>query len=96
MTLNEQIKDVEKLIEDRFRRHELAEVITSMPGIGVLLGAEFLVATGGDLNGFASADHLAGYAAWHPPPKTRGSSAATCTVRAATTECSTACSTHRP
>jgi transposase len=72
MTLNEQIKHTETLIEDRLRRHELAEVILSMPGIGVLLGAEFLAATGGDLTAFASADHLAGYAGLAPVPRDSG------------------------
>ena len=60
--LTEQIEHTDALIEDRFARHELAEVISSMPGIGVLLGAEFLAATGGDMTAFASADHLAGSA----------------------------------
>lgn len=62
LTLTQQIEHTETLIEDRFARHELAEVVTSMPGIGTLLGAEFLAATGGDMTTFASADHLAGYA----------------------------------
>jgi hypothetical protein len=31
-----------------------------MVGIGDLLGAEYLAATGGTLDAFASADHLAG------------------------------------
>jgi transposase len=60
------------LIEGRFRHHELAEVITSMPGIGVVLGAEFLAATGGSMSAFASADHLAGYAGLAPVPKDSG------------------------
>ncbi|WP_433463611.1 IS110 family transposase [Spirillospora sp. CA-128828] len=72
MTLNEQIKTIEQLIEDRFHRHELAEVIESMPGIGVVLGAEFLAATGGSLDQFASADHLAGYAGLAPVPHDSG------------------------
>lgn len=72
MTLNEQIKTIEQLIEDRFRRHELAEVIESMPGIGTVLGAEFLAATGGSLDQFASADHLAGYAGLAPVPQDSG------------------------
>ena len=50
MTLNEQTKDTDKLIEGRFRRHRHAEVITSLPGIGTLLGAESPAATGGDLH----------------------------------------------
>ncbi|GLY91916.1 transposase [Actinoallomurus iriomotensis] len=72
MVLNEQVEHTETLIEDRFNRHEPAEVITSMPGIGVLLGAEFLAATGGDMDRFASADHLAGYAGLAPVPRDSG------------------------
>jgi transposase len=72
ITLTEQIKTIEQLIEDRFHRHELADVIESMPGIGPILGAEFLAATGGDLATFASADHLAGYAGLAPVPHDSG------------------------
>lgn len=50
MTLNEKIAEADKLIEGRFRQHQHAEVIASMPGIGSLLGAEFLAATGGDMD----------------------------------------------
>lgn len=35
MALDEKIAETDKLIEGRFRRHRNAEVITSMPGIGV-------------------------------------------------------------
>jgi transposase len=38
----------------------------------VLLGAEFLVATGGDMAAFHSADHLAGYAGLAPAPRDSG------------------------
>jgi transposase len=72
ITLNEQIQHIETLIEDRFHRHELADVIISMPGIGVLLGAEFLAATGGDMATFGSADRLAGYAGLAPAPHDSG------------------------
>lgn len=58
--LNEQIAETDKLIEARFREHKHAEVITSMPGIGPLLGAEFLAATGGDMTAFDNPDRLAG------------------------------------
>lgn len=71
ITLNEQLKDVDRLIEDRFRRHPSAEVIISMPGIGVLLGAEFLAAVG-DVSRFASADHLASLAGVTPVPRDSG------------------------
>jgi transposase len=72
MSLDEQLKHTDKLIEGRFRRHRSAEVLLSMPGIGVLLGAEFLAATGGDMTAFASPDHLAGYAGLAPAPRDSG------------------------
>ncbi|WTW92364.1 IS110 family transposase [Streptomycetaceae bacterium NBC_01309] len=72
MALNEKIAEVDKLIEGRFRDHELAEVITSLPGMGNLLGAEFLAATGGDMAFFATPDRLAGYAGLAPAPRDSG------------------------
>ncbi|MFJ8820138.1 IS110 family RNA-guided transposase [Amycolatopsis thermoflava] len=72
ISLDEQLKHTDKLIEGRFRHHQHATVLLSMPGIGVLLGAEFLAATGGDLTAFASADHLAGYAGLAPAPRDSG------------------------
>lgn len=71
ITLNEQLKDVDRLIEDRFRRHPQATVIHSMPGIGVLLGAEFIAATG-TLDRFATADRLANFAGVTPVPRDSG------------------------
>jgi transposase len=68
MTLGEQIKDTDKLIEGRFHQHESAAVITSLPGIGTLPGAEFLAATGGDMDFFATPDRLAGFAGLAPAP----------------------------
>ncbi len=47
-------------------------VITSMSGIGDLLGAEFLAAIGGTLTGFASAYHVAGYAGLAPASRDSG------------------------
>lgn len=58
-------------IAARFRRHRLAEVICSLPGMGFRLGAEFLAAVG-DLAWFASADHLAAYAGLAPVPNDSG------------------------
>src|SRR5215472_6724492 len=72
MTLGERIHQIDQLIGERFRRHHAAGLITSLPGIGVTLGAEFLVATGGDMRAFASADHLAGYAGLAPAPRDSG------------------------
>ena len=72
MALNEQIKDIDTLIEGRFRQHRHAEVITSLPGIGVLLGAEFLAATGGDMTAFATPNRLASFAGLAPAPRDSG------------------------
>lgn len=72
MALNEQIAEIDKLIATRFRDHELAEVIASLPGIGPLLGAEFLAATAGDLSCFRGPDHLASLAGVAPVPRDSG------------------------
>jgi transposase len=72
IALDEQLKHTDKLIEGRFHRHPSAEILLSMPGIGVLLGAEFLAATGGDMTAFASPDHLAGYGGLAPVPRDSG------------------------
>ncbi|MGW2573100.1 IS110 family transposase [Streptomyces sp. NPDC001537] len=72
MALNEKIAETDKLIEGRFRQHRHAEVIASMPGIGPLLGAEFLAATGGDMDAFPSADQLASFAGVAPASRDSG------------------------
>jgi transposase len=72
MGLNEQITEIDKLIAARFREHELAEVISSMPGIGPLLGAEFLAATAGDMGRYGTADRLASLAGVAPVPRDSG------------------------
>lgn len=90
--LDEQIAEINALIEARFRDHPLAAVIISLPGIGPVLGAEFVAATGGDMTAFSSADHLAAYA-WHLRPATPAGSTATCTDPATTTGACSASST---
>jgi transposase len=72
MGLDTEIGDTETMIEDRFRRHRHAEIILSMPGFGVALGAEFLAATGGDLTAFDSVDRLAGVSGLAPVPRDSG------------------------
>ncbi|MGW4042690.1 IS110 family transposase [Streptomyces sp. NPDC004721] len=72
IALNEKIAETDKLIEGRFRQHELAEVIASVPGIGPLLGAEFLAAVGGDLAAFPTPDRLAAFAGVAPAPRDSG------------------------
>lgn len=72
LELDAQLADVDKLIGDRFLAHPHAEIIASMVGIGQLLGAEFLAATGGNMEAFGSPDHLAGYAGLAPAPRDSG------------------------
>ncbi|MFD9623700.1 IS110 family transposase [Streptomyces virginiae] len=72
MALNEQVAELDKLIEARFRDHQHFEVITSMPGLGVILGAEFLAATGGDMAVFGTPDRLAGFGGVAPVPRDSG------------------------
>nr|WP_169810057.1 IS110 family transposase [Streptomyces hygroscopicus] len=72
MALDEEITEVEALIEARFREHPHAEVITSLPGMGKLMGAVFIAATGGDMDAFGSSDRLAGYAGLAPTPRDSG------------------------
>jgi transposase len=70
--LNEKIAETDKLIQSRFREHELAEVILSMPGIGATLGAEFLAGIGGSLDAFPTPDRLAAFAGVAPAPHDSG------------------------
>lgn len=71
-TLNEQISEIARLIEGRFREHELADTVLSVPGIGTVLGAEFVAAVGGRLDDFDSPDVLAAYADVAPAPRDSG------------------------
>ncbi|WP_245646366.1 IS110 family RNA-guided transposase [Nocardiopsis trehalosi] len=72
MALDEEIAELDALIEARFREHPHAEVIRSLPGMGPRLGAEFIAATGGDMDAFGSADRLAGFAGLAPRPRDSG------------------------
>ncbi|WP_262699516.1 MULTISPECIES: IS110 family transposase [Streptomyces] len=72
MALDQEITEIEALIEGRFREHPDAEVITSLPGIGTMLGAEFIAATGGDMTAFGNPDRLAGVAGLAPVPRDSG------------------------
>ncbi len=53
--------------------HPLAEVLTSMPGIGVRTGARILLEVG-DATAFKTAGHLAAYAGLAPVTRRSGSS----------------------
>ncbi|MDX6584865.1 MAG: hypothetical protein QOI10_4049 [Solirubrobacterales bacterium] len=72
LELDRQIKDTDKLLTERFRAHPHAEIIESLPGFGPILGAEFVVATGGNLASFATSGRLASYAGLVPVPQDSG------------------------
>jgi hypothetical protein len=44
------------MVEERFHQDELAEILLSMPGVGVQFGAGFLATTGGNMTAFTSAN----------------------------------------
>lgn len=72
LDLDREIKELDKLITRRFREHPQAAIIESMPGMGPILGAEFLAITAGDLAAFGSAARLAAYAGLAPVPNDSG------------------------
>ncbi|MFI1294015.1 IS110 family transposase [Streptomyces sp. NPDC020792] len=72
MALDDEITELDALIETRFQQHPHAEVIRSLPGMGARLGAEFIAATGGDMDAFGSVDRLASFAGLAPQPRDSG------------------------
>ncbi len=71
LALDERIKDTDREIRDTFRLDERAEIIESLPGMGPILGAEF-VAIVGDLSGYENAGRLASHAGLAPVPRDSG------------------------
>lgn len=73
LDLDRRIKDLDKQLTDRFEEHPHARAITSIPGFGPILGAQFLADTGGDLTrAFGTANRLAAYAGLAPVPRDSG------------------------
>ncbi|KAA9159454.1 IS110 family transposase [Amycolatopsis acidicola] len=71
LALDKWIKQVDHELAEKVAAHPAGTVITSMPGMGVTLTAEFLVATG-DLANFSGPNHLAAYAGLAPIPRDSG------------------------
>ncbi|MEU1598366.1 IS110 family transposase [Streptomyces sp. NPDC005708] len=71
LAVDDRLKNVDRQISETFRSHPQAEIIESMPGIGPILGAEFVVAAG-DLTTYADAGHLASAAGLVPVPRDSG------------------------
>ncbi|MGW2089394.1 IS110 family transposase [Streptomyces sp. NPDC001880] len=71
LALDDRLKQLDRQIRDTFRSHPQAEISESLPGIGPILGAEFVVAAG-DLSAYADAGHLASAAGLVPVPRDSG------------------------
>jgi len=71
LALKDHIELIDEEIEQRFFDRPEAEILASLPGMGSLLGAEFLVAVG-NLSAFDSADHLAAYSGLVPAANDSG------------------------
>lgn len=71
LALKERLPALDKEIASRFFARPEARIVASLPGIGPVLGAEFLVAVG-DLSLFESADQLAAYAGLVPAARDSG------------------------
>jgi len=70
--LNEQIKVMERQVEEHFRPHPDAEIILSQPGLGPVLGARVLAEFGDDPARYACARARKNYAATSPITRQSG------------------------
>jgi transposase len=71
LTLKESINTLDGELEKRFFARPEARILASLPGMGPILGSEFLVSVG-DLSAFESADQLAAYAGLVPAAQDSG------------------------
>jgi transposase len=71
LSLKERIESIDEEIGQRFFVRPEAWILISLPGMGPILGAEFLVAVG-DVSAFESADRLAAYAGLVPAARDSG------------------------
>jgi transposase len=71
LALKGRIESIDEEIGERFFARPEARILTSLPGMGPILGAEFLVAVG-EVSAFESADRLAAYAGLVPAARDSG------------------------
>ena len=71
-TMTEQITALEAEVESCFGRHPDAEIITSQPGLGMVLGARVLAEFGDDPDRFADAKSRRNYAGTSPITRASG------------------------
>jgi transposase len=72
--LNTQVTKLENELADRFKQHPDAEIIRSLPGLGMILGARVLGEFGDDPNRYADAKSRKNYAGTSPITKASGKS----------------------
>jgi transposase len=65
LDVKERVEALDGELRQRFFARPEAKILASLPGMGPILGAEFLVETG-DLSAFESSDKLAAYAGLVP------------------------------
>lgn len=71
LTLKAHVATLDRELEQRFHARPEARIISSFPGMGPILGSEFLVSVG-DVSAFESADRLAAYAGLVPAARDSG------------------------
>jgi transposase len=71
-TLNEQVKTLQGQVEAHFGQHPAAEIITSQPGLGTVLGARVLAEFGDARDRYASAKARKNYAGTSPITRASG------------------------
>jgi transposase len=71
LALKERVESIDEELQKRFFARPEARILISLPGMGPILGAEFLVAVG-DICAFESADRLAAYAGLVPAARDSG------------------------
>jgi transposase len=72
VTLNEQVRVLQGQVEAYFGEHPDAEIITSQPGLGPILGARVLAESGDDPARYASAKARKNYAGTSPITRASG------------------------
>jgi hypothetical protein len=71
-TLNEQVRLLEQQVREHFGRHPDAEIITSQPGMGMILGARVLAEFGDDPARYRDGKARRNYAATSPITRASG------------------------